>query len=100
MTNSRRRVAIFLWAALIPFVTVACIFSLVLWTHPEWHSSTLVAPIGFGTAIIVGGAALFRMQLRLLWRIVAFVAYAVAALVPLFYFAVLFLCFCWGICGL
>ena len=52
MTKSRRRVAIFLWAALMPFVTVACIFSLVLWTHPEWHSSSLVAPIGFGTAMM------------------------------------------------
>ena len=40
----------------------------------------------------VGGAEVSRLGIH--------VDPIVAALVPLFYFAVLFLCFCWGICGL
>jgi hypothetical protein len=100
MNTSHRRVAIFLWAALMPFAAFAGILSLVLWTHPEWHSQDIFAPLALGTSILIGGAGLFLMRVPLVWRALSFAAYAVVLVPSLLYFGAFFLCFFWRICGL
>jgi hypothetical protein len=47
-------------------------------------------------AIIVGGSSLFRIRAALLWRILAFAAYAVVLRLPLLYFGAFFICFFYG----
>jgi hypothetical protein len=91
-----RALTITLWAIVVPFVTLAVSFALVLWLRPEWHSQSAVAPICVVIAIIVGGSSLFRIRAALLWRILAFAAYAVVLRLPLLYFGAFFICFFYG----
>ena len=91
-----RILTITLWAILVPFVTLALAFALILWLRPEWHNQSPVAPICIAIAIIAGGSSLFRIRAALRWRILSFAAYAIALPLPLLYFGALFICFFFG----
>jgi hypothetical protein len=91
-----RALTIAVWAMLVPFVTLAIAFALLLWLRPEWHSQSAVAPICIAIAIIAGGSAMFRIPAALPWRIVSFIIYAIALPLPLLYFGASFICFFYG----
>ena len=91
-----RALTITAWAVVVPFVTLALAFTLVLWLRPELHSQAAVGVTCVAIAIIAGGSSLFRIHAALPWRILSFAVYAIALPLPLLYFGAFFICFFYG----